>query len=291
MRLAIMADVHGNLPALEAVLSDMQQFQPGAILVAGDLVGGPDQNETTRILQEMGAWMIRGNSDTNVLRFAGKGVPPGWQTSKQFALYRWAYENLDPEMMDLLEGLPEQQVVHLDDIPPIRLVHGSPRDPSENLLPDMDQKTIEGFLAQMEEPVLVCGHTHIPWMLKKGKHLAVNPGAVCGPNNGVCGAQYALLSWDGNHWEVDHRLLPYDLNLVRLRFRKSGLLDEVGVMARVFLLTIETGIDIAEVFLPYAYELAEGAGYQDCLVVPDEIWDLADRTFNWDRFLAVSKNE
>jgi predicted phosphodiesterase len=284
MKLAIMADVHGNLPALEAVFADMDLHHPDAILVAGDLSGGPDQNETTRRLHEMGAWMIRGNSDTNVLRFAEKGVPSGWQTSKQFALYRWTYNNLAPETIGLLESLPEQRVVHLDGMPPIRLVHGSPRDLSDKILPDTDKKTIEDILAQMSEPVLVCGHTHIPWMMEKGTRLAINPGAVCGPNNGVCGAQYALLSWDGNHWEVDHRLLPYDLNLVRQRFRKSGLLDEAGVIGRVFLLTIETGIDIADVFLPYAYKLAEAAGYKDCQVVPDEIWDLADHTFDWHRF-------
>ena len=284
MKLAIMADIHGNLPALEAVLSDMHQYQPDAILVAGDLSGGPDQNETTGCLQEMGAWMIRGNSDTNVLRFAGRDLPPGWQTSKQFALYRWTYENLAPETIGILERLPEQQVVYLDGMPPIRLAHGSPRDPSETLLPGVDKKPIESILAQMEESVLVCGHTHRPWMLQKGTRLALNPGAVCGPNNGVCGAQYALLSWEGEQWKVEHRLLPYDLNLVRQEFRESGLLAEAGAMARIFLLTIETGIDIAPVFLPYAYELAEAAGYEDCQVVPDEIWDLADRTFNWDRF-------
>ena len=284
MKLAIMADVHGNLPALEAVLGDMEQYKPDAILVAGDLSGGPDQDETSRLLKQMGAWMIRGNSDTNVLRFAGKILPPGWRTSKQYSFYRWTYENLALETISLLERLPEQQVVHMDGMPAIRLVHGSPRDPSENLLPGVDKTLIEEILAQMEEPVLVCGHTHIPWMLENGTRLAVNPGAVCGPNNGVCGAQYALLSWQGECWGVEHRLLPYNINLVRQRFRESGLLDESGAIGRVFLLTIESGIDIAKFFLPYAYELAEAAGYKDCHVVPDEIWDLADRTFNWDRF-------
>jgi putative phosphoesterase len=284
MKLAIMADVHGNLPAFEAVLADMEQHRPEAILVAGDLVGGPDQNETTRRLQEFDAWMIRGNSDTNVLRFAGEDLPPGWLTSKQFALYRWTYKNLSTETISLLESLPEQQVVQLDGLPPIRLAHGSPRDPSEKLLPGVDRKLIQDVLSQMEEPVLVLGHTHTPWMLEMGTRLAINPGAVCGPNNGVCGAQYALLSWNGEHWEVEHRLLPYNLDQIRHRFRESGLLDEAGAMARVYLMTIESGIDLVEVFLPYAYQLADAAGYPDCRVVPDDIWDLAERTFNWDHF-------
>jgi putative phosphoesterase len=290
MKLAIMADVHGNLPALEAVLADMEQWQPGAILVAGDLSGGPDQDETCRRLRELGAWMIRGNSDTNMLRFTGEDLPPLWQTSKQFALYRWTFENLSAETTSLLKNLPEQRVVHLNGIPPIRLVHGSPRHPSEKLLPDQDNKLIESILDQMEEKVLVCGHTHIPWMVEKGSRLAMNPGAVCGPNNGVCGAQYALIDYGGGGWQVEHRLLPYDIGSVRHKFSKSGLLDNAGVIARVYLLTIETGIDIAEIFLPYAHDLAESAGYQDCQVVPDEIWDLADSTFNWDRFSNLKKN-
>jgi putative phosphoesterase len=284
MKLAILADVHGNLPAVEAVLSDLEQYLPDAILVAGDLSGGPDQNETTRRLQELNAWMIRGNSDTNVLCFAGKDLPPGWLASKQFALYRWTYKNLSPETIGFLEGLSEQRVVQLDGIPPIRLAHGSPRNPSENLLPGINKEIIEDILSQLDESVLVVGHTHIPWMLEMDTLLAINPGAVCGPNNGVCGAQYALLSWKGERWGVEHRLVPYDLGHIRRRFQESGLLDEAGAMARVYLLTIESGIDIAEEFLPYAFRLADAAGFQDCQVVPDEIWDLAERTFNWDRY-------
>jgi putative phosphoesterase len=289
MKLATMADVHGNLPALKAVLSDMEHYRPDAVLVAGDLSGGPDQNETSRRLRDIGAWMIRGNSDTNVLRFAGKNLPVGWLTSKQFALYRWTYKNLSQETTGFLKGLPEQRVVQLDGMPPIRLAHGSPRNPSEILLPGVNKEIIGDILSQLDEPVLVLGHTHIPWMLELNRRLAINPGAVCGPNNGVCGAQYAMLSWDGKRWEVEHRLVPYDLGHIRQRFRESGLLDEAGAMARVFLLTIESGIDIAEAFLPYAYQLAEAAGYQDCQVVPDEIWDLAERTFNWDRFSTESR--
>jgi len=66
MRLAVISDTHGNLPALEAVLEDIQRHSVDGILVAGDLTGGPYQVETIYLLRSLGAWMIRGNGDSRL---------------------------------------------------------------------------------------------------------------------------------------------------------------------------------------------------------------------------------
>ena len=94
MRLAVLADVHGNLPALEAVLDDMHRHIVEGIIVAGDHIALPHANETIRLLRSLGSWMIRGNSDDNLLRYDAGDTPEAWRTSRQFGLLRWAHRHL-----------------------------------------------------------------------------------------------------------------------------------------------------------------------------------------------------
>jgi len=303
MRLAVLSDVHGNLPAVEAVLSELRAYEDLAgIVVAGDLLGGPHGQEAIHRLREIGALLIRGNSDNYTLAYdAGKG-PAFWHTSRQWALMRWGHRHLDRETIDFLAALPEQQVVTLPGTAPILVVHGSPRDVADGLCPDRDPATLELFrrasllpaddvpeplgpvLAANEEPVLVCGHTHIPWVQEQDGRLVLNPGAVCGPLNGDVRAQYALLAWEEGHWRAEHHGAPYDLGQIRSAFQESGLLAEAGALARAFLLSIETGQNVGVFFLSYAYALAEKAGLQGCEFVPDAIWDEAAATWSWEEF-------
>lgn len=280
-RYAVLADVHGNMPALEAVLADMRQHRVDGIVVAGDLTCGPHQIETTDLLRSLGSQMIQGNGENNLVRDDTGHAPDYWRTSRQWALHRWTYRNLDRATLDFIATLPEQLVISLPGTAAIRVVHGSPRDPAEGLCPDDDLAALELALAQIAEPVLVCGHTHIQWKWERDGRLAFNPGSVAGPLDGHVGAQYALLTWQDNRWQVGHRIVPYDLERIRTAFHACGLLAEGGALARYYLLSIETGQNAPEGFLSYAYRLAAEAGFENCVVVPDDIWDKAEATFNW----------
>jgi hypothetical protein len=109
---------------------------------------------------------------------------------------------------------------------------------------------------------------------------------VCGSLNGDVRAHYALLAWQDGHWQAEHQAVAYDLRRIRGAFRESGLLEEGGALARAFLLSIETGQNVAEDFVSYAYGLAAKAGIEDCDVVPDAIWEQAASTFDWHKFAA-----
>jgi putative phosphoesterase len=281
MRIAILADIHGNLPALQAVLNDINQPVPDGVIVAGDFIGGPQPNETIRLLRSMRSWMIRGNSDENVLRFTGRKAPAAWQDSHQWALMRWTCQHLDRDNLEFLGSLPYQRVVTIDHTASIRVAHGSHCNLSEQIYPERDPGRLTSLLSQVEEPVYICGHTHIPWKFEQAGRLALNPGAVCGPLDGYVGAEYAVLLWEQDRWQVEFHQVPYDLGQIRKDFQESGLLDEAGGLARAFLASIETGRNIAEDFLTYAYQLADEMGYQGCEVVPDAIWDEAAESFNW----------
>ncbi len=281
VRLGVIADVHGNLPALQAVLEDMAPYQVDHLVVAGDLVGGPQPNEAVRLLLAHGASMIIGNSDRTLLDYRAGRVPVAWRACKQFALLRWSVGHVDVDTLDVLQALPDQRVIELSGTAPIRVVHGSPRNVSEHIYPQRDPHVLEEALAQIDEPVLACGHTHEPWVVERGARLALNPGAVCGPLDGFVGAQWALLTWGGGRWQAELHGVRYDLQDVRAAFRDSGLLAEGGVLARAYVLCLETGHNVWGDFLAFARGIAESGGLDTSEAIPDEAWDEAVARFDW----------
>jgi predicted phosphodiesterase len=299
-RVAVLSDIHGNLPALEAVLSDVQRKGVEGIIVAGDYTGGPRPQETTDLLRSLGSWMIRGNTEDYCLDYDRGNAPAGWRESKQWAAMRWSYSRLSRETLDFIASLPQQCVVAPSGTAPIRVVHGSPRSPTEHLFPDRDPVVLEIFreagilprdtaptrlslaLAQIEEPVLVCGHSHIPWTQEQDGRLAVNAGSVGASINGHWHAQYAMLSWRNGRWWVEHRFIAYDLDQIRAAYRDSGYLAGGGAFAQACLMEIESGQNVPGHFVSYVYEIATEAGLEHLSAVPDSIWDQAVTTFNWE---------
>jgi len=141
---------------------------------------------------------------------------------------------------------------------------------------------LAAILSQLREAVLVCGHSHIPWQQAQEGRLALNPGAVGSPGNGDVRAQYAVLSWHTEGWQVEHHTVSYDLDQVRLAYQAGGLLAAGGASARAFLLGIETGQPVLGYFASYVGKMAAAAGYASGGIIPDEIWDQAVATFNWE---------
>jgi putative phosphoesterase len=283
MRLGVIADIHGSLPSLEAVLGEIHAIGVDGLLVAGDMTCGPNSAEVLQKLQAEHAWMVLGNNESYLLRFDSGQAPDWWHTSRQWALNRWVYRTIDKASMDLLRGLPEQRVIDIPGTAPIRMFHGSLRKNNEMLDPENYPEPLEDAFSRTTEQVLICGHTHFPWQARREGRLAFHPGAVLFPGNGDLGAQYALLTWNGSAWDVEHHSAAYDHALVRKAFTDTGFLTGGGVLTLGFLLSIETGRDVAMEFLAYAFRKAAEAGYLNCECVPDKIWDAAADTFDWKR--------
>lgn len=300
MRLAVLADVHGNLPTLEAALAEIAQLDVDGFILAGDYItGGPQPVQVARRLRSLTGWAIRGNGEDYLLAYHQENGPEVWGHSRQWATLRWSYRQVDREAMDWIAGLPEQRVIELPGVAPIRVVHGSlegptgqlypDRDPvklklfrqAALLLPDQEPPKLEKTLAQIAEPVLVCAHTHIPWQQEHGGKLALNPGSVSAPLDGDTRAQYALLTWQNGRWRAEHRAAPYDLTQVRAAYTQSGLLAQGDAFARACLRGIETGQNVPGYFVSHFYRLAAEAGYEESGDIPDVLWDQAVATFDW----------
>jgi putative phosphoesterase len=286
MRLGVIADIHGSLPSLDAVLQEIHAAGVDGLLVAGDMTCGPNSAEVLQRLMAENAWMVLGNNESYLLRFDSNQAPDWWHTSHQWALNRWVYRTIDRTSLDLLHSLPEQRVIDLAGTAPIRMFHGSLRKNNEMLDPEKHPEPLVDAFNRTTEQVLVCGHTHLPWQARRDGRLALNPGAVLFPCNGDLGAQYATLTWNKSAWEVEHFSVAYDHTLVRKAFTDTGFLKAGGALTLGFLLSIETGRDTAIDFLAYAYRKAAEAGLPNCEYVPDEIWDAAAGSYDWERKAA-----
>jgi putative phosphoesterase len=279
MRLAVLSDIHAILPALQAVLPDIEAQQVDVIIVAGDMLAGPNPMEVMRLLRELDCCMIRGNQENYMLRFFNADAPDWWYTSQQWAFMRWSFQQLDQDILEFIASLPEQRSLHLPGTDPIRVVHGSPRNVSELVFPDRDLSLLDLSLSLVSEPVLIFGHTHRSWQMCRAGRLALNPGALSGNFTGKPCGGYAILDWDKDHWHAELREVRLDVALIRQSFQDSGLLQAGGAVSTYWLQSIETGINILPRFIDYAFQMALDAGFVQTPFVPDQIWERAHELF------------
>jgi diadenosine tetraphosphatase ApaH/serine/threonine PP2A family protein phosphatase len=302
-RLAILADVHGNLPALEAVLADAGRQgvdnAPGRLIVAGDSTGGSHSRQVVDRLRALEAWAIRGNNEDYLLTYHRGEAPADWYTASRWAPIRLVYQQFDAAGLEYLASLPQQRVVALEGTLPLRVVHGSPRDPIEHLVPDgdaaleaqfrragirrRDPRPLAALVAGVVEPLLVCAHSHIAWQQQVGGCRVVNPGSVGAPINGDWRAQYALLTWQKGGWQVTLRAVAYDRAQMWAQAHESGFLAGGGAFARACLLGSEIGQNVPGFLVDHAIGVAARSGHtwND---MPEEVWERAVAAFDWDAY-------
>jgi putative phosphoesterase len=200
MRVAALCDVHGNLPALEAVLADVRSLDVDRIVCGGDVVAGPFPRECLVRLRELEAVFVRGNADRESPR-----APAG--------TWEWITSSLDAEALEFLAGLP--QAVSFGGV---LYCHGSPRDDDEILTRVSPDERFRAALGGVQERVVVGGHTHVQFERTIDGIRFVNAGSVGMPYEGRQGAFWALL--DGE--EVELRQTPYAVDAAAALIRTSG---------------------------------------------------------------------
>lgn len=211
MKLALIADVHANLPALDAVIADMPQVD--AILCAGDVVGYyADPDEVCHRLRELGAWVIRGNHDAYV---TGQLEPD----PARRAAYRtdWTRGRLGPENLAWLSALPVEMTFCWGGAR-VQVRHANPWDEELYLYPDSETSLRRIALDPGE--FLVVGHTHRPMTVRCGAGLLINPGSVGQPRDWSPLAAYAI--FDTHTEEVVSRRVAYDTATLQGRLTAGG---------------------------------------------------------------------
>jgi predicted phosphodiesterase len=223
VRVAALADVHGNAPALEAVLAEVEREQPDLIVSCGDLTWGPLPRESLALLDP---WrdrvlFVRGNSERELLE----------RKLSDSEIARWEYEqHEDSELRDYVGRARPQAVVDVRGLGPTLFCHGSPRSDEECVTEATPPERVCEFTVDVQEACVVMAHTHMQYDRRVGDFRLLNPGSIGLPYEPEPGhAYWALLGPD-----VELRKTAYDLEAAveRLRAARMPRFEQIEQLMR-----------------------------------------------------------
>jgi putative phosphoesterase len=211
-RIALIADIHANLPALEAVLEHSASRGISLYMNLGDHVGyGPFPEETIERIRTLKGPTIIGNYDEKVLKVKKKADK--WARKKdplKLMAFQWARAQLSKESLDFLRSLP---ALHREQVAGVAILlsHGSPAEADEPLTPETPAARLRELAGLAKSDVVLCGHSHVPFHRMVAETYFINPGSVGRPDDGNPQASYAELEINGDQVQVKHHRITYDV--------------------------------------------------------------------------------
>lgn len=225
-RVAVIADVHANLAALDAVLAELERDSPDAVIVAGDVVGGPEPAATLdRLMALERTHFVRGNVDRVVVEAFDEGRPfdPEEQSPARKS-GAWNATRLTRAHRDFLAGFDDYVVLPVEGLGEVLVCHGSPRSDEEIMTSLTPDEPLRRMLAGVEQRLVVCGHTHVQFDRSLDSMRIVNAGSVGSAYEGRRGAFWLVLGPD-----VELRRTDYDYEQAAERIRASDYWDAAGL--------------------------------------------------------------
>jgi len=217
MRVAALYDIHGNLPALESVLEELQHLAIDQVVVGGDVLSGPMQDDCLKKLRALSVPVhyLVGNSDREVIAVLhgdeNKKLPP-----YALEMLRWSARHLEPEHEEWIETWPNTVTLPISNLGNVLFCHATPRDDNEIFTSRTDEARLLPIFGCVNADVVVCGHTHMQFDRMVGKTRVINAGSI-GMPFGSASADWLLLGPD-----ADLRHTPYDREIARQRIAETG---------------------------------------------------------------------
>ncbi len=265
MRLAILADIHGNIHALQAVAAKLEQLQPDVVIVNGDIINAiPFSNQVVDFLRATDWSVIRGNHEFYYLDYVAGRAPESWNDAERWGQLHWLTKRLRPENGNYLAALPDDMTYYYPQAEPIRITHGTPGNNRMGFVNRTPDEDILNAIRDISQTTFVNAHSHVqidrlvreengtadrnsdPLFFledKEDKHLrkwhVVNPGSVGLPLNGDPRAQFAILESVSpgaipGGWRVSHYRVSYDRRPALEAYTTSGMIEAGGVISELF---------------------------------------------------------
>ncbi|MCB9153815.1 MAG: metallophosphoesterase family protein [Caldilineae bacterium] len=239
MKLAVLADIHANLAALERVVEDVDAWQPDVVVVGGDVVNrGPQPAECLALVlerQRTHGWLtVLGNHEEYVISQAGPDPPGAGADADIYRPTRWTLARLGGDIAPL-QAMPFQQSVVRPDSGEVRIVHASTRGTRDGIFPQTRDDTLRLQVGSPPPAVLCVGHTHWPLVRQVDDTLVVNVGSVGLPFDGDTRASYGQLTWENGGWQAEVVRLAYDRQRTEEAYVTTGFLEQAGPLARLHL--------------------------------------------------------
>ena len=268
MRIALIADVHNNILALEAVMKAIRKHSPDMIISLGDQVNlGPCPRETLALLAAEGVACLHGNHERYVL--GAMAGDPGY-AGANFAAPRFNASLLTPEQITFPKALQLEGVT---------FCHAMPDD---DRFPVFEPERALPLLRQMafDNPThIICGHGHNPTHVQSGHVTIDSIGSVGCMDDGVPGTSpYAILTLDHGQTALRPYYVAYDTRRMKAVFRQSGMVDACPVMSHLICLQMMFNRDYLVGFVAGAEHMSKSRGEN---IISQKTWMDTDATFGW----------
>jgi predicted phosphodiesterase len=209
MRVGIVADIHGNLPALEAVLEDLARQSPDVVVAAGDLaLRGGHPRETVQLLLDRCHALLIGNTDAYLAGIYLGGAyrdPDHWKTE----LLEWTRDQLGPELTKKLGELPFSVRYSPRRGHDLYVCHANPRNLEDSLEPTMDEAQLRRYVSNVDAAAIAFGHLHFPYRRRMGRVLLADVASAGIPRDGDLRPAYGVFTWTPRGWRVQIRRVRY----------------------------------------------------------------------------------
>lgn len=243
MRLAVLADVHGNLQALEAVLEHAQKQNVDQIIIAGDLVNLlPDSRACWDLVKSLDLPMVRGNHERYIFHYNTPFANPGWYEENFKGLALMVAEFSDDERKQM-EALPLH--LHFDDL---LIVHASYRGDYDTIDLETPLSELEEMFAGSSEAVVLRGHNHQRYSVNFNGRCIETIGSVGLPLDGTPEAKYVIAENRGKHWIIQDQGVTYNHAAAVKRLETSILMEQGGPVYKIFLRELVTSRDHVDRF-------------------------------------------
>lgn len=231
-KIAILSDIHGNLPALEAVLAEIAAEGIERVVCLGDVATlGPQPHEVIARLRALGCPVVMGNTDAILLapQHDDGAVGAEWRNED---FDRWCAAQLTADDLVYLRAFQPTISLRLGDGVTLLCYHGSPRSYDERITAETPDDALHEMLAETPAQFYVGGHTHQQLLRRHRDALVINPGAVgftkdaippAAPIHNPSWAEYAIIASDGGQLDVSLRRVPFDLEALFVAFDASGI--------------------------------------------------------------------
>jgi predicted phosphodiesterase len=239
MKLAVISDVHGNLPALQVVLEHIGRWRPDKLIVNGDLINrGPYSLPALQLILEKhpSALFLKGNHENFVLNCGTDEEPKSGPVYEMRRFSHWTYAQVAPEIERIAaweEGIdlddPEGGIIHI--------THGTKLGNRDGITPRTHDHELPEKIGS-DKDIFITSHTHWPFIRSFNGTTVINSGSVGTPFDRDYRASYAQMSYSQGQWQAEIIRLDYDRPKAEQDFEQSGFMEEGGPITKLMLMEL-----------------------------------------------------
>lgn len=280
MKIALIADIHANAPALQKVLEDLNNRGIQNCLFLGDyILDGFDNKKVLKEVRKNGnIGVIKGNKEA----FYDKEPPSNWFTHDQFTNMVYTLEDLTKEDLEYIRSLPQYQILEIGK-KKILACHGSPYS-CRDKYGDSAYEAFDQLIEEFDFDIFITAHTHVGYHTIYKNHHFINPSSVGMPLDGA-GIKYGVLTISAQKVVYEPICLSFEYSLFEKYYKESAFYKKVNTWAKISLMNIKDGYNYTQDFIDRVYGIAKEKKIDTREGIPNSLWNTEYKKFIKERKL------